>query len=177
MSRPGYIDKRGNARDRARRRSWLLLTFDPDLGPDRARCHLKLSVMCHVIVDAVTLSVDRIEHGGSYRRGNIQPACKPCQDRQGGLSAVASMQQLIGAFRDARDAWELRFETACNMTYRPGIIARERRRERRGGRREVTDFIEHDPPPLFSEWLSEWHASRREPEWGDAEAPRSASAG
>lgn len=173
MSRPGYIDKRGNAKDRARRRTWVLCTFDPELGPHRARCRLRLSVMCHVEVDPVTLSVDRIEQGGSYRRGNIQPACKPCQDKQGGLTRVRDMAQLIGAYRDARDAWELRFETECNQTYRRGIIQRELRKARRGGRNEVYDFVEKDPPPLFRDWLTEWAESQREPEQGGASAPAS----
>lgn len=164
MSRPGYIDKRGNHKDRARRRSWLLSTFDTDLGPGRARCHLKLSVMCERVVDAVTLSVDRLERGGSYRRGNIQPACKPCQDRQGGLAGAQTIAQLLDEFRSARDRWEVRFDLETGHTYRPGIIARERRRERRGGRREITDWLDENPPPVFREWLVEWHAARREAE-------------
>lgn len=78
-------DRRGNSRDRARRRAWLLETFDPDLGPEVARCHLKLSERCHQYVDATTLTVDRIEPGGTYRRDNIRPACTPCQSEQGAL--------------------------------------------------------------------------------------------
>ena len=102
MSRPGWVDKRGSNKARKVRRAWLLLTFDPDLGPDRARCHLKLSAWCEQVVDTVTLSVDRIELGGSYRRGNIQPACKPCQDRQGGLTALPRGRNARRPFKGAR---------------------------------------------------------------------------
>lgn len=82
--RPGG-ERRGNCRDRARRRAWLLETFDPDLGPHLARCRLELSDVCSGIVNQTTLTVDRIESGGSYARGNIQPACAPCQRVQGAL--------------------------------------------------------------------------------------------
>lgn len=93
--RPGG-EKRGNSRDRARRRRWLLESFDTDLGPDLARCHLELSDRCRGTVDRHTLSVDRIEPGGSYAHENIQPACTPCQTTQGALITKA-----------ARDQWRL----------------------------------------------------------------------
>lgn len=78
-------DRRGNNIARQRRRIWLLETFDPDLGPDKARCALKISDVCAGTVDAGSLTVDRIEPGGTYRRDNIQPACIPCQNKQGAL--------------------------------------------------------------------------------------------
>ena len=91
--RPGG-DKRGSTRNRAARRVWLLQEFDPDLGPDKARCHLfGLSDRCLQYVDARTLTVDRIEPGGSYRRDNIRPACKPCQNTQGALITKERRQQ------------------------------------------------------------------------------------
>lgn len=37
--RPGG-DKRSGSYTRRRRRVWLLQEFDPDLGPDKVRCHL-----------------------------------------------------------------------------------------------------------------------------------------
>lgn len=76
---------RGNNRDRRRRREWLLSTFDTDLGDGVARCHLKLSPRCHLIVDEATMSVDRIIPAGTYARSNIRPACVPCQNAQGAL--------------------------------------------------------------------------------------------
>lgn len=78
-------EKRGNNRDRKRRREWLLKTFDQDLGPDLARCHLKISNVCAVTVNAGSLTVDRINPGGTYARDNIRPACIPCQTKQGAL--------------------------------------------------------------------------------------------
>lgn len=69
---------------------WLLATFDVDLGFGVARCHLAISDRCHTIVDDVTLSVDRIDPGGTYRRENIQPACIPCQTKQGALITHSS---------------------------------------------------------------------------------------
>lgn len=79
-------EKRGNSYDRARRRAWLLATFDTDLGPEVARCHLKLADdRCHGYVDAYTLTVDRIVSGGTYCRSNIRPSCTPCQNLQGAL--------------------------------------------------------------------------------------------
>lgn len=83
-------DIRGNSRDRARRRAWVLEAFDPDLGPDRARCRLQLSGGCLGVVDRLTLWVDRIIPGGTYCRENIQPGCGPCQIEQGGLLGVAA---------------------------------------------------------------------------------------
>lgn len=163
MSRPGYVDRRGSNADRRRRRAWLLANFDTDLGPERARCHLRLSVLCERTVDAVSLSVDRIERGGSYARENIQPACKPCQDRQGGLATVATIGALLVEYRAARERWEVRFEET-NRSYYPGVIEAERLKERRGGRREVTDWLADNPPPVFRDWLVEWHAARREAE-------------
>jgi hypothetical protein len=83
--RPGG-EKRGNVYDRRHRRRWLLEEFDPDLGPNRTRCHLfGLSDHCLGYVDALTLTVDRIEPGGTYAHDNIRPACKPCQNLQGAL--------------------------------------------------------------------------------------------
>lgn len=82
--RPGG-ERRGNCHDRKRRRVWLLATFDKDLGPDRARCWLDLSPGCLEYVDIHSLTVDRINPGGTYRRDNIQPACSVCQAVQGAL--------------------------------------------------------------------------------------------
>lgn len=161
MSRPGYVDKRSNNKARKVRRAWLLTEFDTDLGPGKARCHLKISAQCARVVDEVTLSVDRIVMGGSYRRGNIQPACKPCQDRQGGLAGIATQDELMAEYRAARDQWEIMFDLETGHTYHPGLIEETRRRMARGGRHEITDYIDEHPPPVLKEWLEEWHAARR----------------
>lgn len=61
-------------------------------------------------------------------------------------------EYVTGVYRDARDQWLVQFEQT-NYSYRPGIIARERRLERRGGRREVTDWLEDHPAPTFRQFL------------------------
>lgn len=164
MSRPGYVDRRGNNRARARRRAWLLTEFDPDLGPGRARCRLKLSPLCERIVDEVSLAVDRLDVGGlgSYRRGRIQPSCRPCSDRQGGLAGIATQDALFAEYRACREQWVIMFDLETGQSYYPGIIAEWRQKSRRGGRNEVCDYVDEHPPPVLSEWLSEWHAARRQ---------------
>lgn len=62
-------------------------------------------------------------------------------------------EYVTGLHRDARDAWLVQFDLECNASYRPGIIASERRKERRGGRREVTDWLEDHPAPTFRQFL------------------------
>lgn len=85
-------DKRGSNRNRRQRRDWLLRTFDLDLGPEVARCALKISDRCHELVDKYTLTVDRITPGGSYGHANIRPACTPCQNKQGALITAERRQ-------------------------------------------------------------------------------------
>ncbi len=78
-------NRRGNSRDRARRRQWLLDTFGDGTSVD---CSLRLSEKCLKVVTFETVSADRINpgrDGGGYQRGNIQPACMPCQSLQGWL--------------------------------------------------------------------------------------------
>jgi hypothetical protein len=101
--RPGG-DRRGSTRNRAQRRRWLLATFDVDLGPERARCALQLSERCLVIVDADTLTADRIDPGGSYRHDNIQPACARCQNLQGALITREKRHQWLAWMEEAREA-------------------------------------------------------------------------
>lgn len=97
-------EKRGNYLDRRRRRKWLLETFDVDMGPDSARCHLKLSPVCAGTVDPLSLTVDRIEPGGTYAHSNIRPACRPCQSRQGALVTYWSRYQWFEWRREADEA-------------------------------------------------------------------------
>jgi hypothetical protein len=77
-------DRRGNSRTRRARKLWLLKTHDTDLGPNEARCHLMLSPRCLGILDYATVTADRINSAGPYRRENLAgPACAPCQSLQG----------------------------------------------------------------------------------------------
>lgn len=159
MSRPGYVDRRGSSRTRKRRREWLLQTFDPDLGPDRAACRLRLSAECVAIVDEITLSVDRIEPGGLYSRDNIQPACKPCQDKQGGLAAAQMNAQMIDDYRAARDAREALRESGVLAPSRVAGIAHS---DVAMYQLDDADFDAAVPSVTFREWLIEWGKQRRE---------------
>jgi hypothetical protein len=74
MARAGG-DKRGSSADRRRRRAWLISPAS-GFGGDgvKAPCYWG----CGREVDDSTVEADRIIPGGSYRRGNIVPACRPC---------------------------------------------------------------------------------------------------
>lgn len=90
MSRPAdrrsqsNTNTRGSARDRRRRREWLVEEFGDG---EHVACFRQRSPHCLYVLDADTVSPDRIVLGvnnGTYRRDNIQPACLPCQCHQGG---------------------------------------------------------------------------------------------
>lgn len=74
-------NQRGNTRDRARRRAWLLKTYESDV-PGFCRCY-----RCGGLLSENTLTVDRIVpgcKGGRYVRKNIRPACAKCNSETGG---------------------------------------------------------------------------------------------
>jgi len=100
--RPGG-EKRGNSYDRRRRREWLMKEFDPDLGPNKVRCHLfGLSENCRQYLDIHTMTVDRIDPDDGYRRENCRPACMPCQSRQGALITWGARHQWHQLVEEAR---------------------------------------------------------------------------
>jgi 5-methylcytosine-specific restriction endonuclease McrA len=74
MPRQG-VDRRGSSRDRARRKEWLLRTFGDGTSAPCTFCAARLT--------KATVEADRITPGGSYRRENIQPACRQCNVRRG----------------------------------------------------------------------------------------------
>jgi hypothetical protein len=63
-------EKRGNTRDRYRRKTWMLETFGDGTTCPCTHCGRSLTRR--------TLEADRIVPGGSYRRTNIQPSCRRC---------------------------------------------------------------------------------------------------
>ena len=75
---------RGSAAERRRRRQWLLDEFGDGSS---APCLLRVSPRCAGTVDAATMQVDRYPipgcEGGRYVRGNIRPACGPCNNHDG----------------------------------------------------------------------------------------------
>jgi len=77
-------NQRGSAADRRARKQWLLDHFGDGVT---VMCHLELSDRCEMELTFATLTVDRIVpacRGGRYTRDNIRPACRPCNDSQGG---------------------------------------------------------------------------------------------
>ena len=75
---------RGNSVGRPLRRQWLLDTFGDGVT---ALCALAGPGRWLGQVDIGTMTVDRIvpgAGGGTYVRGNIQPACAPCNQYTGG---------------------------------------------------------------------------------------------
>lgn len=76
---------RGGSEDRRRRKLWLLITFGDGAS---APCSLSTSDKCLGTVTFETITADRYPlrgvDGGTYRRGNIRPACAPCNYTDGG---------------------------------------------------------------------------------------------
>jgi hypothetical protein len=74
---------RGSAADRRARRAWIV---SPLAGHDYGSGWVAFGgdgvkvpcVHCHAMLTADEVDIDRIVPGGSYRRDNIQPACRPC---------------------------------------------------------------------------------------------------
>lgn len=97
-------DRRSNNVARRRRKIWMLSVFDPDLGPDQCRCHLMISDRCRGILDFATVTADRLDTTGPYRRENIQPACTPCQNTQGALITRERRHQWFAWKEEARAA-------------------------------------------------------------------------
>lgn len=75
MAKRNGGDKRGSSADRAARKIWMLKTWG-----DGKTCPC---VHCGRIVDYQTVEADRKVPGGSYRRENVQPSCRPCNVARG----------------------------------------------------------------------------------------------
>jgi len=75
---------RGTPAQRRARKLWLLHTFG---NGDYALCAIGLNDICLGVVDYDSLQVDRYPVpgalGGTYDRGNIRPACGPCNSIDG----------------------------------------------------------------------------------------------
>lgn len=72
---------RGSSRNRRDRKVWLLFEFGDG---ERADC----AFGCGTVLTLATITVDRFPipgcRGGRYVRGNIRPACGPCNSSHGG---------------------------------------------------------------------------------------------
>lgn len=84
---------RGNTRDRARRRAWLV---DNHGDGEFVDCALAAVPECWVAMTRWSVSVDRIvpgAEGGKYQPNNIRAACLPCQSYTGGLLGAARKRE------------------------------------------------------------------------------------
>lgn len=63
-------EKRGNSRNRAARKRWMLATFG---NGEKCPC-----AHCAAMLGYDEVEADRIVPGGTYARFNIQPACRAC---------------------------------------------------------------------------------------------------
>lgn len=93
---------RGNSKQRAARRAWLLKVFESDQGEGTCRCYRCGKVLTEggevkvtetsgnstiIYLAEYALTVDRIipgAQGGTYARNNIRPACLRCNMETGG---------------------------------------------------------------------------------------------
>lgn len=80
-------DKRGNSKDRAARRRYLLSEKAGFGGNGEVvPCALGIVSGCAILVDYQTMEVDRIVPGalgGRYTRDNIRPTCFACNNHAG----------------------------------------------------------------------------------------------
>lgn len=144
---------RGSAAQRRARRAWILETFDPDLGPDRARCALVgTHEGCYGIVDNDTMQVDRKVSGldgGRYTRDNIQPSCPPCNHRKGILEREEKHR------RECRGTCSrCRGNRALSMDYQALREAELLAREAATGAYE-TELSEYPPLTTFRDFLEQ----------------------
>lgn len=75
MASVNHVNARGNSRDRAVRRKWLLWYYGNGVSAPCWECGTR-------VYDS-TIVVDRIVPGGSYRRSNIRVHCHTCSNKQG----------------------------------------------------------------------------------------------
>ena len=74
---------RGNTKNRAARRRWLVRAFAADVA-NHCRCY-----RCGALLSEETLTVDRVVpgcKGGKHVRNNIRPACSRCNSITGGAT-------------------------------------------------------------------------------------------
>lgn len=97
---------RGNFKDRQKRRAWLV-TPAAGFGGNGVTvpCAAGVSNQCQLIVDTVTMEVDRIVPGclgGRYVRTNIRPTCWNCNNhlshiQKAEVKALRATGQLVAA--------------------------------------------------------------------------------
>jgi 5-methylcytosine-specific restriction endonuclease McrA len=96
-------NKRGNTKDRASRKAWLLRSFESDQGPGTCRCY-----RCGTVLSSATVTVDRIvpgARGGTYRRNNIRPACAFCNSSTG--ARMGQNPQNLPRLKEGKYTWRI----------------------------------------------------------------------
>lgn len=86
---------RGSSYSRRTRREWLVTTFGDGIIVE---CALRVSAKCLRWLTVDTVTADRIVpgiEGGSYERGNIRPACLPCNSTAGGQLSAKRQRRRI----------------------------------------------------------------------------------
>lgn len=107
MSRRGTTNSnvRGNTKDRAARRRWLVTSYRADRDISDAGCEVAFSTgvaacrcyRCGVLLTESTVTVDRIIpgcQGGTYQRNNIRPACLTCNSETGARLATRPVKTI-----------------------------------------------------------------------------------
>jgi hypothetical protein len=91
-------DKRGSAADRRARKQWML---SPAAGFGGNGIEVPCALGCGSLVTFATVEADRVVPGGSYRRANVQPACRPCnlaRSDDGDLTASEVAERVARTF-------------------------------------------------------------------------------
>jgi 5-methylcytosine-specific restriction endonuclease McrA len=97
-------EKRGNSKDRAARKQWML---SPESGyggdGNSVPC-----VHCITPVNKQTVESDRKipgSQGGSYRRENVQPSCRPCNQARSDNESWTPPSEPPGAPALGKGGW------------------------------------------------------------------------
>jgi hypothetical protein len=86
-------DKRGSAAARRARKAWFLSPLSGFGGNgETVPC-----VHCQTELAFEDIEADRIVPGGSYRRENVQPSCRPCNIARSDDSTWAPSRVLVNA--------------------------------------------------------------------------------
>jgi 5-methylcytosine-specific restriction endonuclease McrA len=87
-------EKRGNSYARRARKQWIL-SEAAGFGGDGTKVPC---THCQSLLDFESVEADRIIPGGSYRRDNVQPACRKCNlDRSNDAAWTYATSQLANA--------------------------------------------------------------------------------
>lgn len=81
-TRSRSYDPRGNSKDRAARKTWMLTSPQFHRRPGTEGTNVNCT-HCGRELNRQTVQADRIDPAGTYKRENVQPACESCNIRRG----------------------------------------------------------------------------------------------